>query len=153
MFTELAGEARDGGWGDWSPWSCSAPCGGGEGFRERFCNNPRPNLLGKECAGMDVYRGPCNTFPCGDAPPGWRIKNLSSNFFFLELLQQIRKRLASDSLSIVAQKGSQVRFSCNEDLAAIFLEHVPKMFIEWVLNGFVSVSPRASANNFSLGIG
>ena len=65
----MEGGIRDGNWGDWGPWSCSVTCGRGIGKTERKCNNPPPNIFGKECNGLSVYEGPCNDFPCGEISP------------------------------------------------------------------------------------
>lgn len=35
-----------------------------------MCNDPPPNVFGKECKGSAVYEGPCNDFPCGLLSPG-----------------------------------------------------------------------------------
>ena len=46
-------EVVDGGWSDWSPWSCkcNSSC---IVMRERWCNNPDPQNGGKDCTGYAV---------------------------------------------------------------------------------------------------
>ena len=57
----------DGGYSMWSPWlPCDADCGGGIQERNRFCNNPAPQIGGKDCAmmGSDKQTRLCNLLPC-----------------------------------------------------------------------------------------
>ncbi|KAL9981056.1 hypothetical protein ACROYT_G009713 [Oculina patagonica] len=57
----------DGGYSMWSPWlPCDADCGGGIQERTRFCNNPAPEIGGKDCTilGSDKQTQLCNLFPC-----------------------------------------------------------------------------------------
>ncbi|XP_037073683.1 thrombospondin-1-like [Pollicipes pollicipes] len=71
---------RDGGWGMWSAWECSADCDGGFGSRERLCNNPEPTLWGHNCPGWDVPRqfGLCNNHKCGTFSDEVRLRMLYS---------------------------------------------------------------------------
>ncbi|GLH06652.1 Obscurin [Gryllus bimaculatus] len=55
----------DGDWGPWGNWSaCSATCGSGVRFRERFCNNPSPEHGGEICSGANRQHESCNSNPC-----------------------------------------------------------------------------------------
>ena len=57
----------DGGYSLWSPWlPCDADCGGGIQERNRFCNNPAPQIGGNDCTilGSDKQTRLCNLFPC-----------------------------------------------------------------------------------------
>lgn len=49
-------------WSDWSNWyPCSVTCGsGGAQYRQRICNNPRPQFGGNKCEGMDSDKQPCS---------------------------------------------------------------------------------------------
>ncbi|KAJ9587494.1 hypothetical protein L9F63_028254, partial [Diploptera punctata] len=60
---------RNGGWSEWSAWTCSVTCGGGEGIKKRTCTNPSPNILGEDCVGDDTLEGDCNNFKCGEISP------------------------------------------------------------------------------------
>ncbi|XP_055944138.1 semaphorin-5B-like [Argiope bruennichi] len=61
----------DGGWSVWSPWSyCSASCGGGVQYRERFCDSPKPAGSGADCHGPARVDRPCNIESCSDFE-GW----------------------------------------------------------------------------------
>ncbi|WAR11202.1 ECT-like protein [Mya arenaria] len=58
----------DGGWSDWQDWTaCPVTCGGGLQNRQRYCNNPKPSLLGYYCVGMSETFELCNNIPCHDA--------------------------------------------------------------------------------------
>ena len=51
----------------WSPWlPCDADCGGGIQERSRFCDNPRPEIGGRDCTilGSNRQTRLCNLFPC-----------------------------------------------------------------------------------------
>lgn len=80
----------DGGWSEWSPWGCNVRCGGGFGFRERKCNNPRPNYKGKPCFGVARQGGECNKFECGCVNPSRSLtltmNNLSKISIFKNFL-------------------------------------------------------------------
>ncbi|KAJ7333857.1 Hemicentin-1 [Desmophyllum pertusum] len=57
----------DGGYGMWSPWlPCDADCGGGVQERSRFCDNPVPQIGGKDCTilGSGKQSRLCNLFAC-----------------------------------------------------------------------------------------
>jgi hypothetical protein len=59
----------DGGWSEWSDFTCSVPCGAGFGFRTRACTNPRPSFQGYPCIGSSTEDGVCNQFDCGCLNP------------------------------------------------------------------------------------
>uniref|UniRef100_A0A8C3YS46 Hemicentin-1 n=1 Tax=Catagonus wagneri TaxID=51154 RepID=A0A8C3YS46_9CETA len=54
--------------GNWSPWSgwgtCSRTCNGGQMWRYRTCDNPRPSNGGRACGGPDSQIQRCNTDLC-----------------------------------------------------------------------------------------
>ncbi|XP_022800516.1 uncharacterized protein LOC111338320 isoform X2 [Stylophora pistillata] len=57
----------DGGYSMWSPWlPCDADCGGGIQERTRFCDNPHPQIGGRDCSilGSNKETRLCNLFPC-----------------------------------------------------------------------------------------
>ena len=57
--------ARDGSWGNWSPWTnCTRGCEGGSRSRYRFCNHPFPAHGGKDCDGIGTEKEKCNTQKC-----------------------------------------------------------------------------------------
>ena len=56
---------EDGAWSEWSNWTpCSKSCEGGIQFRNRKCDNPRPDHGGRDCPGHDSGRTQCNTHKC-----------------------------------------------------------------------------------------
>ncbi|XP_052077212.1 A disintegrin and metalloproteinase with thrombospondin motifs 1-like [Mytilus californianus] len=57
----------DGHWGSWSTASCSVPCGSGEEYRKRICNNPSPSNGGKYCVGNDIELSQCNLGDCPES--------------------------------------------------------------------------------------
>ncbi|KAL4222772.1 hypothetical protein ACF0H5_018812 [Mactra antiquata] len=60
----------DGNWSMWSDWSvCSITCGNGLKSRHRQCDNPKPSLLGSDCAGDPVDVSTCFIKACHDG--GW----------------------------------------------------------------------------------
>ncbi|XP_016887811.1 A disintegrin and metalloproteinase with thrombospondin motifs 18 isoform X1 [Cynoglossus semilaevis] len=64
-FGEHGPRAVHGQWSSWSKWSdCSRTCGGGVMYKERSCNNPRPQNNGKFCTGSSRFNQLCNTWPC-----------------------------------------------------------------------------------------
>ncbi|XP_052808875.1 A disintegrin and metalloproteinase with thrombospondin motifs 18-like [Mya arenaria] len=59
--------------GGWSKWdetftSCTATCGGGVKFKNRYCNNPVPQYGGRDCSGPSFIAKICNVVPCNYAP-------------------------------------------------------------------------------------
>lgn len=55
----------DGEWGAWCSWSgCTASCGEGVRSRTRLCDNPKPYNGGKNCIGLRIETGYCNTEAC-----------------------------------------------------------------------------------------
>ena len=53
---------RDGGWGEWTPWStCTDDC---TKTRSRLCDNPTPVLLGEDCVGYNNQSDPCSEGSC-----------------------------------------------------------------------------------------
>ncbi|XP_022785986.1 uncharacterized protein LOC111326285 [Stylophora pistillata] len=70
MRVELFGcdaNVIEGGYSEWSAWSaCSATCVGGFQYRERTCDNPKPENGGKDCSslGADKEEVVCNTHIC-----------------------------------------------------------------------------------------
>ncbi|XP_075444784.1 SCO-spondin-like [Ascaphus truei] len=65
--SQLACEAVDGNWSEYTPWGgCSATCGGGFQNRYRFCTDPPPSGTGMSCEGPDREDQPCNVEPCSE---------------------------------------------------------------------------------------
>ncbi|XP_019636838.1 PREDICTED: A disintegrin and metalloproteinase with thrombospondin motifs 18-like [Branchiostoma belcheri] len=57
--------AVDGGWSVFSEWApCSRTCGGGITYKERDCNNPRPQYGGTYCVGESKIYRMCNIQDC-----------------------------------------------------------------------------------------
>ncbi|XP_066289406.1 A disintegrin and metalloproteinase with thrombospondin motifs 16-like isoform X2 [Branchiostoma lanceolatum] len=57
--------AVDGGWSPFSEWApCSRTCGGGITYKERDCNNPRPQYGGAYCVGESKIYRMCNIQDC-----------------------------------------------------------------------------------------
>ncbi|CAG9861956.1 unnamed protein product [Phyllotreta striolata] len=125
---DLDGAPRDGGWSAWSPWTCSTPCGGGDGYRTRTCSNPRPNVFGRLCTGAATSTGTCNQFPCGDVNP--------------ETLELARDDLQRRNLSYVVKEGSEVWLRNDQRLLDLIARDSPKAYYEWTLNGvFIKPEP------------
>ncbi|XP_071944937.1 uncharacterized protein [Antedon mediterranea] len=61
----------NGGWGEWSPWSCTVTCGSGTKTRDRACNAPRPQNGGLYCRGDWKENGICVRDPCPVVNGGW----------------------------------------------------------------------------------
>nr|XP_023660300.1 SCO-spondin [Paramormyrops kingsleyae] len=60
---------RDGGWGEWTPWTeCTKSCGGGMQSRQRECDSPTPEGKGDFCEGPGSEIQSCNTDHCPVAP-------------------------------------------------------------------------------------
>ncbi|XP_043911487.1 A disintegrin and metalloproteinase with thrombospondin motifs 18 [Protopterus annectens] len=52
-------------WSVWSEWSvCTRTCGGGVTYKERFCNNPKPQYGGLFCQGSNRIYQLCNIQAC-----------------------------------------------------------------------------------------
>lgn len=88
----------------WSPWlPCDADCGGGIQERNRFCNNPTPEIGGKDCTilGSDKQTRLCNLFPCSVNNFQWpayaSIWN-SCTYFRLNLRRVSRNKTSHCSL-------------------------------------------------------
>ena len=68
FIIDEAGSGINGGWGAWSEWTkCPVTCGGDIQMRTRLCDNPPPQLGGKNCtadgsSATDIRR--CNEDPC-----------------------------------------------------------------------------------------
>ncbi|CAG9830457.1 unnamed protein product [Diabrotica balteata] len=126
---DLDGPPRDGGWSAWSPWTCTASCGGGEGFRTRTCSNPRPNIFGKLCQGSPTSNGKCNDFPCGDISP--------------ETMDTIKNHLQRKSFNYIVEEGSSKLIRNNKDVLKLIAKESPKAYYEWTLNGiFIKPEPN-----------
>ncbi|CAG9764694.1 unnamed protein product [Ceutorhynchus assimilis] len=124
---DLDGPPIDGGWSQWSPWTCTVSCGGGEGFRTRTCSNPHPNIFGRLCKGNPTATGRCNDFPCGDISP--------------ETLEKIRKNLRKAAYSYVIDEDSSVLLVNDNVILAIVNKESPEAYFEWTLNG-VLIKPN-----------
>ncbi|XP_063227061.1 uncharacterized protein LOC134533467 [Bacillus rossius redtenbacheri] len=109
--------ARNGGWSQWSPWSCSVSCGGGVGRQTRTCSNPRPNVHGRPCSGVDSHTGPCNTFPCGD---------ISS-----DTEELLRHRLRTRHYSQEVWEGDAVVLPCDPEGLAAARREAPRARVNW----------------------
>ena len=60
-----------GNWGSWSSWEpCSVPCGMGETWRRRVCDNPAPLNGGLYCGGESVEIRICDNEECPKQQPG-----------------------------------------------------------------------------------
>ncbi|XP_019343740.2 A disintegrin and metalloproteinase with thrombospondin motifs 18 isoform X2 [Alligator mississippiensis] len=65
----------NGQWSAWSEWSeCSRTCGGGVTYRERHCNNPKPQYGGKFCQGSSRIYQLCNIQLCPPNRLGFRAQ-------------------------------------------------------------------------------
>uniref|UniRef100_A0A6P7G073 Uncharacterized protein LOC114336079 isoform X1 n=2 Tax=Diabrotica virgifera virgifera TaxID=50390 RepID=A0A6P7G073_DIAVI len=126
---DLDGPPRDGGWSAWSPWTCTASCGGGEGFRTRTCSNPRPNIFGKLCQGSPTSNGKCNDFPCGDISP--------------ETMDKIKNHLQRESFNYIVEAGYSKLIKNNKDVLKLIAKESPKAYYEWTLNG-IFIKPEPS---------
>ncbi|CAH1256761.1 CHIA, partial [Branchiostoma lanceolatum] len=57
-----AGDAVNGSWAGWGPWSgCTATCGAGTQTRRRTCTDPAPRHGGTDCAGDAAETQQCDT--------------------------------------------------------------------------------------------
>lgn len=62
----------DGGWSEWGPYSqCTRECDGGIQYRERQCNNPKPNH-GRDCHGESREHRICNPQECPSGADDFR---------------------------------------------------------------------------------
>ncbi|CAC5403494.1 Coadhesin,Thrombospondin-1,Mucin-like protein,Hemicentin-1,Thrombospondin-2 [Mytilus coruscus] len=76
--------ANDGNWGQWSSYSsCTVSCGGGAQYRNRTCNNPKPEYGGLFCNGTDIDFIECNPDDC----PGLDNKGKEFIFGFMHNLE------------------------------------------------------------------
>ncbi|XP_070536311.1 A disintegrin and metalloproteinase with thrombospondin motifs 18-like isoform X2 [Ptychodera flava] len=69
----------DGGWSGYSEYGeCSRSCGGGVSFKERFCNNPRPQYGGKYCEGKTRDYQMCNIQECPEGDVDFRSQQCAT---------------------------------------------------------------------------
>lgn len=129
----IDGPPVDGGWSKWSPWVCSVPCGGGQGYRTRNCSNPRPNIYGHLCVGSPTSTGTCNDFTCGDISP--------------DTIEKVRDSLKKRSHSLVVAKGDSVIIKNNRVLLEEISLESPDAYYEWTLNGLF-LTPEAGHIEF-----
>ena len=129
----IDGPPVDGGWSKWSPWVCSVPCGGGQGYRTRNCSNPRPNIYGQLCVGSPTSTGTCNDFACGDVSP--------------DTVEKVRDSLKRESHSLVVARGDSVVIKNNHALLEEILSESPDAYYEWTLNGLF-VTPEVGRVEF-----
>ncbi|XP_045460766.1 uncharacterized protein LOC123671120 [Harmonia axyridis] len=120
---DLDGPPRDGGWSPWSDWTCSVPCGGGDGFKTRSCTNPRPNIKGKLCIGAPMSTGKCNDFECGDISP--------------KTIDKIRHDLRTNFFSFTIEENSDIKIPNNKKIIKHVMKESPKSRYEWTLNGML----------------
>ncbi|KAL3288358.1 hypothetical protein HHI36_002806 [Cryptolaemus montrouzieri] len=120
---DLDGPPRDGSWSSWSDWTCSVPCGGGDGFKTRTCTNPRPNIKGKLCIGSPIATGKCNDFECGDISP--------------KTMNKIRSDLQINIFNFIIEEDSKVKIPNNKGLLKEIEKESPKSRYEWSLNGML----------------
>ncbi|PSN55984.1 hypothetical protein C0J52_02152 [Blattella germanica] len=118
---DIDAPARNGGWSEWSPWTCSVTCGGGEGIQTRTCTNPSPNILGEDCVGDDTLDGDCNTFKCGEISP--------------DTIEYLRHLLQRKHTSLEVIQGSSIELICNEEAEKRIKKEAPTAQIKWALNG------------------
>ncbi|KAF0309120.1 Thrombospondin-1 [Amphibalanus amphitrite] len=120
---QLEPVARDGGWGMWSSWDCSAPCDGGFGSRQRLCNNPEATLWGHDCPGWHVPRefGLCNNHKCGTFSDDTRLRMLYN--------------LANDPISLDLHEGDRFVLRCRTDAYRAAEEQFSLLDTRWLLNG------------------
>ncbi|KAL1488031.1 hypothetical protein ABEB36_015404 [Hypothenemus hampei] len=136
---DLDGPPIDGGWSQWSPWTCTVTCGGGEGFRTRTCSNPHPNIFGKLCQGNPTVTGVCNDFPCGDISP--------------ETLEEIQSNLKKHSYSFIVEEGTSIVLKNDQVMLKKIQKESPEAYFEWTLNGvFVTVNQRVSRQGDNVSI-
>nr|CAD7573937.1 unnamed protein product [Timema californicum] len=103
---------RDGGWSEWTDWTCSVTCGGGVGIQTRTCTNPTPNVYGDMCNGSNTMKGKCNTFPCGEISP--------------DTEEIIKHRLQTQYFSKEVDEGDIVKLECDRVTLAIIKRESPK---------------------------
>ncbi|XP_050296163.1 uncharacterized protein LOC126736018 isoform X3 [Anthonomus grandis grandis] len=126
---DLDGPPIDGGWSEWSPWTCTVTCGGGEGFRTRTCSNPHPNIFGKLCEGHHTASGVCNDFPCGDISP--------------DTLELIREKLKMKAYSYIVDEDHHIVIKNDKDLLKRVKKESPEAYYEWTKNGvFINTNER-----------
>ncbi|CAG2063023.1 unnamed protein product, partial [Timema podura] len=113
--------ARDGGWSEWTDWTCSVTCGGGVGVQTRTCTNPTPNVYGDMCNGSDTMKGKCNTFPCGEISP--------------DTEEIIKHRLQTQYFSKEVDEGDIVKLECDRVTLAIVKRESPKSRVGWLKDG------------------
>ncbi|XP_044747141.1 uncharacterized protein LOC123308512 [Coccinella septempunctata] len=120
---DVDGPPRDGGWSRWSDWTCSVPCGGGDGFKTRSCTNPPPNVRGRLCVGAPAATGRCNDFECGDVSP--------------RTADRIREDLRTNFFSFVVEENEDVVIPIDRKILKVIGTESPKSRYEWTLNGMV----------------
>lgn len=120
---DIDGPPRDGGWSPWSDWTCSVPCGGGDGFKTRSCTNPRPNIKGKLCIGPPIATGKCNDFECGDISP--------------KTVDKLRHDLQTNFFSFIINENEDIKIPNNNRILKDIKSESPKSHYEWTLNGML----------------
>lgn len=129
---DVDGPPRDGGWGEWSEWErCTKTCGGGTGVRSRRCDNPRPNVSGKPCAGPATAVGACNEHECGQVSA--------------RTAAAVRRLLIGrPHHNAVAAVGDRLTVSCDRPAVDAVKADSPRAQFGWLRNGKTASAPDES---------
>lgn len=102
-------------------------------MRDRRCDNPKPNMSGKPCAGPVTVVGKCNKHECGQVSA--------------KTATMVHQRLAGRANNVAAATGDRLTVSCDRPQVDAVRGDSPRAEFRWFRNGKQIRAPTAGDDN------
>ncbi|XP_068201316.1 uncharacterized protein [Palaemon carinicauda] len=156
IYEELA-EPWPGGWSAWTPFSCSATCGGGVAVQRRYCNEPLPSMFGRKCMGLSNRKTRCNTHSCGELSYHLAksiIKSLRDGFYRTQHVTEMGKPLIlhyDDPNGLPKYHRKWMKYVTSQEKFLTFDSNITKMsFLDNILKIFMPSKRESYASGISV---